>query len=226
MRIEQMPDAVRGQAQLHYRLPAQAGVQAPRRVLAVQQSSAAEDGAVKVGTAPPDDAIMLDLSPEGREAARKAALEEQAKKAAHGQDAGAKAEAPDGEGPEAPAGIDDRVVDDLLQQDRAARGREQTMRAAAGSLPLGAASYAYKVGPDGRLYVVESSVNFDLTEIPGDPEATLRKAEQIRKAALAPSPQDRATAALAASMALRARHVIQQKQSAAGAGSRLPGLQK
>jgi hypothetical protein len=42
------------------------------------------------------------------------------------------------------------------------------------------------VGPDGKRYAVAGHVQFDLAPIRGDAEATMRKYEQLRRAALAP----------------------------------------
>ena len=95
------------------------------------------------------------------------------------------------------------------------RAHEQAVRAAAGGLSAGT-RYSYQVGPDGRLYVVEGDVQCDMSEIPGDPEATLHKAEQLQRAASASgdtSPQDRLVAAEAAMMASRARQALRQQKA-------------
>jgi hypothetical protein len=206
MRIDQTLDALQGQASLHQRVTPPPAVSPPRRVQAIGQAQEGEEQ-TNVAAAPPDDAIMLDLSPEGREAARKAALEQLQK-----QLMGQREETT----PESQAMTpDERRVDELRRRDREARAREQALRAAAGSLSSGGASYSYQVGPDGRLYVVDSQVELDTSEVPGDPEATLRKAEQLQRAALVAgnaSPQDGAVAAMAAMMAARARQEMQEEQ--------------
>ena len=56
-------------------------------------------------------------------------------------------------------------------------------------------------------------VSIDTSKIPGDPEATLQKADRIRRAALAPaepSTQDRQVAAYASQMSLEAQNEIRQ----------------
>jgi len=62
-------------------------------------------------------------------------------------------------------------------------------------------------------------VSIDASAVPGDPEATLRKAQTVRAAALAPaepSSQDRAVAAQAAQMAASAQaEILQQRVEAA-----------
>jgi hypothetical protein len=211
MRIEQTVDALQGQSALQPRAVSPPATVTARRVLAIGQAQVGEEQSKVLG-APPDDAIMLDLSAEGREAARKAAIDQLQKRLMGDQQP-----APDA----ATQTVEERRIEELRQKDRSARAREQAVRAAAGSLSAGAARYHYQVGPDGRLYIVDSEVDFDTSEVPGDPEATLRKAEQLQRAALAPgdpSPQDRAVAAMAAAMAARARQELRSKSSKASTG--------
>ena len=88
--------------------------------------------------------------------------------------------------------------------------------AAAGSLAIGGPTYTYQRGPDGVLYAVGGQVNIDTSAVPGDPEATLEKAQRIRAAALAPaepSSQDLRVAAQAAQLAVQARAEISQERS-------------
>jgi hypothetical protein len=101
-----------------------------------------------------------------------------------------------------------RQVTKLKQRDQEVRAHEAAHMAAAGGLASGGASFSYERGPDGRLYAVGGEVGIDTSAIKGDPEATLRKAQQIRAAALAPaqpSAQDQAVAAQAAAMEAAAR---------------------
>ncbi len=59
-------------------------------------------------------------------------------------------------------------------------------------------------------------MNSDTSPVPGDAEATIRKAQTIRAAALAPanpSAQDRAVAAAATPMEAAARRELQQVQT-------------
>lgn len=104
------------------------------------------------------------------------------------------------------------VVDKLEARDRQVRQHEQAHLAAAGGLAISAASFTYQRGPDGISYAIGGEVRIDTS--PGNtPEETLRRAETIRTAALAPaepSGQDRAVAAAAANMALEARSEIAQ----------------
>ena len=104
-------------------------------------------------------------------------------------------------------------LDKLRQRDREVRNHEMAHLAAAGAYALGGPTFEYQKGPDGQRYAVGGHVNIDTSPVPGDPEATLRKAETIRRAALAPgdpSPQDRSVAAAASAMAIKAQIEIQQ----------------
>ncbi len=100
-----------------------------------------------------------------------------------------------------------KVVAVLKSADQRVRTHEMAHLAAAGGLARGGASYTFQTGPDGHRYAVAGEVNVDSRPVDGDARATLSKAYQIQRAALAPadpSPQDRAVAAAAASMAAQA----------------------
>jgi hypothetical protein len=104
----------------------------------------------------------------------------------------------------------------LEARDREVRAHEASHKAAAGALAQGSASFTYETGPDGQRYAVGGEVSIDTSPVANDPEATLRKAETIRAAALAPaepSAQDHAVAAQAAQMAMEARAEIAQRRS-------------
>ena len=104
-------------------------------------------------------------------------------------------------------------VQELAARDREVRAHEQAHAAAAGQYGS-SPSYEYVRGPDGVSYAVGGSVQIDTSPIPGDPEATLRKAEQLQRAANAPaepSGQDRQVAAQAAQLAQQARAEIREQ---------------
>ncbi len=112
-----------------------------------------------------------------------------------------------------------RMLRELRARDREVRAHEAAHMAAGGSLVRGGPSYTYQRGPDGRAYAIGGEVKLDVSRVPGDPEATLEKAEQIRSAALAPadpSPQDLRVAANANQLAARARIdiAIQRREEA------------
>jgi len=105
---------------------------------------------------------------------------------------------------------------ELRQRDREVRTHEQAHVAAAGNLAKGGPSFDYKRGPDGQLYAVGGEVQIDTSTVSGDPEATAKKAQQVRRAALAPadpSQQDRSVAAAASAVEAHARVEIAKQRS-------------
>lgn len=101
-------------------------------------------------------------------------------------------------------------VEQMTKRDREVRAHEAAHKGAAGQYG-GSVQLDYKRGPDGKLYAVSGEVSIDSGR-PGDPQEALRKAQTIRRAALAPanpSSQDRAVAAKAAQMATQARVELQ-----------------
>jgi hypothetical protein len=112
-----------------------------------------------------------------------------------------------------------RALQQLRARDREVRAHEQAHKSAAGGLAAGAPSFQYTQGPDGRRYAVGGEVQIDTAPIPGDPRATIAKAQQIRRAALAPaqpSATDRKVAAQATAMEQQARAELVQQGSEQG----------
>ena len=102
---------------------------------------------------------------------------------------------------------DQQVVRKLAPRDREVRAHEQA-HASAGGPHASHPHYQYTQGPNGVRYATSGHVNIDVSEVPGDPEATLAKMQTVIRAALAPaqpSPQDRNVAAKAAASAAEAR---------------------
>ncbi len=100
--------------------------------------------------------------------------------------------------------------------DARVRAHEAAHLAAAQGLAIGAASFGYETGPDGKRYAVSGDVSIDTSE-GRTPEETLARAQQIRRAALAPadpSAQDRAVAAMASQMAAEASLELSRAQAA------------
>ena len=111
---------------------------------------------------------------------------------------------PTGEGGKASGGPlqtsegEKKEVEQLKKRDGEVRNHERAHIAAGGPYVRGGASYEMKQGPDGRSYAVGGEVSIDVSPVKGDPDATIRKMQTVRRAALAPadpSPQDRAVAA-------------------------------
>jgi hypothetical protein len=101
-------------------------------------------------------------------------------------------------------------IRELQTRDREVRAHEAA-HAAAGGAFAGSPTYTFERGPDGQTYAVGGEVSIDVSAIPGDPQATLQKAQQVRAAALAPaepSAQDMKVAQRAQSMAAEARMEI------------------
>lgn len=113
------------------------------------------------------------------------------------------------------SGADAETIRQLAETDRKVRAHEAAHMAAAGGLAVGGASFGYTRGPDGKQYAVSGEVSISVRK-GEDAAATLRIAEQIRRAALAPadpSGQDRSVAAQADAMASQARLDMRQEQA-------------
>ena len=116
-------------------------------------------------------------------------------------------------------------ITELASRDREVRSHEQAHAAVGGSY-AGAPTYSFKRGPDGQAYAVGGEVSIDVSPIPNDPAATLRKMEVVQQAALAPaepSSQDLRVAAQAQVLAAQARSelaALQREEVAAAAAER------
>lgn len=101
-------------------------------------------------------------------------------------------------------------VSELKGRDREVRAHEAA-HAAVGGQYAGAPVFQYQKGPDGRRYAVGGEVSIDASAVPDNPQATIRKLETVRAAALAPadpSPQDRQVAARATALIAEARRQL------------------
>jgi len=109
----------------------------------------------------------------------------------------------------------EQEIQKLKRIDAHVKAHEQAHIAAGGPYVRGGPQYSYVIGPDGNRYAVAGEVKIDVSPVPGNPDATIRKAQVIKRAALAPSdpsPQDRAVAAKADQMALKAKIEKYRKQ--------------
>jgi len=107
-----------------------------------------------------------------------------------------------------------RVLEQLKARDREVRAHEQAHLSTAGNLATGGASFTYQKGPDGQRYAIGGEVGITSAKVPGDPEATIKRAQQIRRAALAPaspSAQDRSVAARATTTEQKAQAELAQQ---------------
>jgi len=104
----------------------------------------------------------------------------------------------------------------LKKRDAEVRRHEQAHKAAAGSAASGGPSFEYETGPDGKRYAVGGEVQIDTAQVSGDPQATIDKMRQVRRAALAPgnpSAQDRAVAAQAQAAERKAQAELRKERS-------------
>ena len=100
-----------------------------------------------------------------------------------------------------------KEVDELEQTDREVKAHERAHMAAGAGLVMGGANYQYQRGPNGKMYAVGGEVKID-TSRERDPKDTIRKMQQVKRAALAPSQpsgQDRSVAARASQIEAEAR---------------------
>ena len=107
-----------------------------------------------------------------------------------------------------------KEVKRLKHRDAKVKAHELAHVAAGGGVVNGGAHYEYQLGPDGKRYAVGGHVNIDVSS-EDNPETTVRKMQQVQKAALAPaepSATDRAVAAKAARIETKARAEMREDQ--------------
>lgn len=107
-----------------------------------------------------------------------------------------------------------RQVTELKRRDTEVRTHEQA-HASLGGQYASSPQYEYETGPDGRRYAVAGEVSIDISK-ESTPEETLRKATQVKAAALAPaepSVQDLRVATEATQIALEARTEIASEKA-------------
>ena len=97
-------------------------------------------------------------------------------------------------------------------RDSEVRGHERAHLMSLGASAASGINLVTQRGPDGQTFAVGGSIKVDASPVPGDPEATLRKAKNIIHAAMAPgdpSTADMRLAAQAYRMAASAGREIQ-----------------
>lgn len=105
-------------------------------------------------------------------------------------------------------------IQKLRNRDREVRAHEQA-HASVGGVLAGAPNLNFTTGPDGKRYAVSGDVSIDISKVPNDPEATIRKLEQVQRAALAPanpSSQDVRVASQASASENQARAELNVKR--------------
>ncbi len=119
-----------------------------------------------------------------------------------------------------------KIVAEMKARDAEVRRHEEA-HARTGGQYAGAPSYQYDQGPDGKKYAVSGEVPIDVSPVAGDPAATIRKMETVKRAALAPaepSSQDRAVAAKADQEKMQARaEQLQERREETAARNGIDG---
>ncbi len=113
-------------------------------------------------------------------------------------------------------------VSELKKIDAEVHAHELAHMAAGAGATAGGPHFQYERGPDGGLYAVGGEVPIRLSADQKDPEARLRHAETVHRAAMAPthpSSQDVAVAAAAAMMAAQARMELAQRKGSEQQGA-------
>ena len=105
--------------------------------------------------------------------------------------------AEESEGPDGLTEAERREVQELQQRELEVRQHEQA-HATAGGQYAGQPTYTYRLGPDGHLYATGGEVKIDTAAVPNNASATIRKMEQVKRAALAPSQPSAADRQIAA----------------------------
>lgn len=112
-------------------------------------------------------------------------------------------------------------VEKLKKRDLEVKAHENAHASAGAGIVQGGAKYEYQRGSDGRMYAVGGEVKID-TSREKNPEDTIRKMQQVRQAALAPSQpsaQDRSVAAQASEIEAEARVELANKNSEETSGN-------
>lgn len=123
---------------------------------------------------------------------------------------------------------DKKAVAGLKRRDQEVRQHERA-HASVGGQFAGQPSFKFERGPDGRQYAVEGEVPIDIKPVAGDPEATIRKMEIVKAAALAPgtpSGQDRTVAAQAEAARLEAQSELNASEEEGAENEALTGAPK
>jgi len=108
-----------------------------------------------------------------------------------------------------------RLIKALHARDSEVKAHESQHQAAGGGM-VGAASYTYQQGPDGKMYAIGGEVSIT-TPTGSSPQERIRNAQTVMASAMAPgnpSPQDSAVAASAKMMQIQAQQELQQGKEA------------
>lgn len=115
-----------------------------------------------------------------------AAAEGEEQQQADGEEEQEQVQTEEEEGPDGLTDTERAEVRELSRTDAEVR-RHEAAHAAVGGRFAGAPTFTQVRGPDGQQYAVAGEVSIDSSPVPGNPEATIEKLEQVRRAALAPA---------------------------------------
>ncbi|NLW47178.1 MAG: hypothetical protein GXY86_07570 [Firmicutes bacterium] len=176
-----------------------------------QPESSSEPGAVKLTISPEAQRALARYQGEPDKPVAKSENEDQATNSTNTGSKSQQESDPSRElSPEA-----ERIIQKLKQNDQKVRTHELQHVAVAGGYVKSGPVYSYTTGPDGKRYAVGGRVSLDITPVPNNPEASIRKAQIIKRAALAPadpSGADRAVAASATRMEMKAREELRTER--------------
>jgi hypothetical protein len=197
---EKMADSRKSTIEQPGRLEAESSVNTASRLTQSNESTIEEGREPAQARASSDDIEQAPAQSESYDQARFDMQEQQRQQKAEAEEAKLKA--------------DIETIRELASRDREVKAHEQAHQTVGGE-HAGAMEFSYTRGPDGKRYATAGEVGIDVGRVPNDPEATLRKAEQVRRAALAPaepSTQDRQVAALATQISIEAQNEIRQME--------------
>lgn len=112
----------------------------------------------------------------------------------------------------------------LKEQEQKVIAHERAHQSAGGQY-AGSASYQYTTGPDGKRYITGGEVQIDISP-ENTPSGTIRKMDQVKRAALAPadpSPQDRSVAASADAVRQKAQQDLLKEKTYESSGGHSSG---
>jgi hypothetical protein len=82
--------------------------------------------------------------------------------------------------------VEQQQISELKSRDREVRAHEQA-HASVGGQYTTSPTFTFERGPDGVSYAIAGQVQIDMSEVPGDLQASINKLETVRAAALAPA---------------------------------------
>ncbi len=106
-----------------------------------------------------------------------------------------------------PSPEEHKEIEKIRKNSRNVKRRELVYRAVVGNHVRGAVSFQYEIGPDGMKYAVAGHTAIDTRPIINNPEASIRKAQAIKRTKI-----DRSVAVEVEKMEREARLALKEKQ--------------